>query len=305
MHSVIASHSALPQNKSAGERRSRAYTMPRRIARPDVGRGRSSMRRPFSQQQRRRLRLHSLHQHRALGDPTLGWASPHIHDILHAHMYKLCSSVARRTVAHMQSSFPRLPTELEGRFDHLSEKTIRSWFDKKHTSTLLPSFARMIAEGKLTALRSSGSARVLDAHPDVEEEIKSILTRMRSEAEAVISINIIRWVMRTVIEAKQPDLLRKLRLSQVFLPGWVHSAMHWSWRKVTTAASKVTLDWRSQGILMAKRNAVNMETDQVSEQSECAISMLSSVRLSLQYALIRLLSHSHTVFVYASSTSDK
>jgi hypothetical protein len=40
--------------------------------------------------------------------------------------------------------------------------------------------------------------------------------------------------------------------------------MAWTWRVRTTTASKLPLDWREQGIVMAKRIAFNMQAYKVS-----------------------------------------
>jgi hypothetical protein len=87
-------------------------------------------------------------------------------------------------VEWLQTAFPRLETEREGRFDGLKESTIRSWFDSNHR--LLPRFQKLLDEEKQTASRGPGNSRMLSSHPGVEDEIKRVLTKMRSEAGAVV-----------------------------------------------------------------------------------------------------------------------
>ena len=138
------------------------------------------------------------------------WTSPYIHDILAA--YRLNLNSPRRTVDYLQRTFPCLPTESSARFDELSESTIRSWFDDKHK--LLPKFQTILNEGKTAAARGLHGSHALAGYPQIEDEIKSILNVMRNEAGAVVNIHIIRWVMRAVMEAKEPILLTQLNLSK-------------------------------------------------------------------------------------------
>jgi hypothetical protein len=201
------------------------------------------------------------------------FASPFIHDILAA--FHLCSRNAKRTVAHLQRRFPRLPTEAASRYDGLSESTIRSWHDKD--GVLLPRFKHILDEQRSAATRGPGRSRALLPHPEVEEEVKRLLTTMR-ERGAVVNVLIIRLVMRAVIEKQQPSLLEELTLSNGFISTWAREQLSWTWRVRTTAASKVPLDWRAQGILMAKRIAFNMQAYKV---CTCTGGALSHVRSRL------------------------
>jgi hypothetical protein len=54
------------------------------------------------------------------------FASPYIHDILHAHSL-MGSGYA--TVQYLRRKYPQLPTEPVGRFDNLAESTIDGWFE--------------------------------------------------------------------------------------------------------------------------------------------------------------------------------
>lgn len=189
----------------------------------------------------------------------LNWfASPFIHDILAA--YRLCSRSAQKTVAHLQHSFPRLPTEPAARYAELSESTIRSWHDTD--GALLPRFKQILDEQRDAAARGTGRVRALLPHPEVEQEVKRILLTMR-ERGAVVNTIIIRLVMRAVIEKLHPPLLQDLKLSHGFVCTWAREQMSWTWRVRTTTASKLPLDWREQGIAMAKRIAFNMQAYKV------------------------------------------
>ena len=187
------------------------------------------------------------------------FASPFIHDIIAAYQRNFHS--AKATVSYLRRTFPRLPTESEGRYDHLAPTTVRSWFDADHK--LLPSHQQSIDAGRSLA-RGDGRQRVLDGHADVEAEVKRVLTIMRTDAGAVINLHIIRWVMRAVMQQIKPTLLDELKLGNSFLSRWAHEQMDWTWRARTGTASKLPIDWREQGVNMAKRIGVNMQQYQVS-----------------------------------------
>jgi hypothetical protein len=185
------------------------------------------------------------------------FVSPYIHDILAA--YQLNTRSAKQTVAYLQRTYPRLPTESAARFSDLSESTVRSWHSG---GKLLPKFAAIIKEGKHAATRGSGRSRALIEHTDIEDEVKRIITVMR-ERGAVVNVRVIQLVMKLVIEDKEPQLLEKLKLSNSFIGQWARETMSYSWRTRTTAASKLPLDWRERGIMMAKRIGFFMQVYKV------------------------------------------
>jgi DDE superfamily endonuclease len=184
-------------------------------------------------------------------------ASPYIHDILATYQLNLHN--AKHTVAYLQRSYPQLPTESEPRFAGLAESTVRSWHDS--AGKLLPKFSAVVAQGK-AAQRGSGRTRVLLGHPEIEDEVKRVLSVMR-ERGAVVNVCVIRLVMRLVIQDKDPPLLAQLTLSKSFVSHWAREQMQYSWRVRTTPASKLPEDWREQGVEMAKRIAFFMQTYKV------------------------------------------
>ena len=175
-----------------------------------------------------------------------------IHDILHA--YKLSGGSARICAQDLQRNHPALPTETEGRFDRLSESTIRSWFDDEHK--LKPQFQQLLQGGDYGG---GGHESVLSAHPSAEDKIKALLKQMRNDDNAGINVTIqsVRWVMSAVIK------LDRLKLSKAFISRWTNKQMKCSWHRGTTKAAKLLIDWQQKGIDMAKRIAVNMHTHEV------------------------------------------
>lgn len=181
------------------------------------------------------------------------FASPLIHDILAAYQLNLHS--ARATVHWLQNRFPRLATEAVGRFDALSESTVRSWYGDD--GQLLPKFREALASAG-GAQRSPGRPRLFAGHQPVEDEVKQALTIMR-EKGATVNVMVIRFVMRAVILKLEPALLASMKLSSSFCAEWAREQLSWSWRQRTTAASKLPNDWRQRGIDMAKRVAYFMQ----------------------------------------------
>jgi hypothetical protein len=107
--------------------------------------------------------------------------SPLIHDILHA--YKLSGFSSRKCVEHLQRKHTALPTETEGRFDKLTESTVRSWFDDDHK--LKPQFQQLLRGGEY---RAGGHESVLSAYPVAEQRIKQLLQQLRDDKNAVVSL---------------------------------------------------------------------------------------------------------------------
>jgi DDE superfamily endonuclease len=185
---------------------------------------------------------------------TNWFASPLIHDIIAA--YAACSGSARRTVEWLQRRYPKLGTETEGRFAHLSESSLRTWFDADHQ--LLPKYKCLLEQNLHCPQRGVGRPSALSEYPDIEEEAKRILGIIRQRGGTVNTL-VVRIVMRTVISARQPDLLADLQLSQSWCSVWVRTHMNMTWRTRTSAASKLPPDWQHQGMMAAKRIAYNMQ----------------------------------------------
>lgn len=193
-------------------------------------------------------------QPRKRGKYTNWFASSYIHDILAA--FQRYSHNARRTVEELQRAFPKLPTEKEARFAHLSESTVRSWHDQN--GALLPRFRDVLAAELAAPRRGPGEARAFAAFADEESELQRVLSIMRSKG-TVVNIAVIRHVMRAVLSRRQPDLLKQLTLSSGFVSEWARDRMLWTWRARTTAASKLPDDWRLRGVEFAKKIACFMQ----------------------------------------------
>jgi catechol-2,3-dioxygenase len=101
---------------------------------------------------------------------------------------------------------------------------------------------------------------------EVEQECKRVLLRLR-ESGMPVNGHVIRWTLRAVFTEKCPSLLDNLRLSQQWISYWARSKMSWRWRRRTTAASKLPLDWEQLGVEMAKRVGYRMGMNNVSKHT--------------------------------------
>lgn len=182
------------------------------------------------------------------GSYTNWFSSPYITDILAA--YERSGYSAKRTVKLLTAS---VPWDID-RYARLSHSSIHSWFGANHK--LLPRFQQQL-DACVAAARGCGPDRVFASVPQVEEEIKRVLLRMR-ETGVPINCNIVKWVMQAVVEEKQPSLLNSLTFSHSFVSQWARSQLQWRYRRRTTAASKLPSDWENQGVQMAMRIAANM-----------------------------------------------
>lgn len=164
------------------------------------------------------------------------------------------SSSARAAVDLLRRSHP------DGGFDRLSHSSLVGWFDDKRN--LLPKYEALLASGE-PAARGRGRPSTFSLRVDIEEEITATLQRLRG-AGTPLNTRLIGWIMRSIIETKQPVLLQQLTLSRSFISKWLRQTLQWSWRARTTAASKLPLDWEAQGEKMAMRIAAKMQMDSVS-----------------------------------------
>jgi hypothetical protein len=177
--------------------------------------------------------------------------SPFIHDILH---YVSLYRSFRKAVERLQASFPMLESQAAGRFADLNEATVRYWYQPS-TFTLKDKFKQAIELNQ--GLHTGGVTSILSNHPTIINLIKHHLHALR-ESGGSVSIEIVRSIIKCVIQQEDPDLLLTLKCSKSFVYSFLVNEMQWTHRLGTTAASKVPLDWIDQGVKMAKRIAVKV-----------------------------------------------
>ena len=190
------------------------------------------------------------------GHYTNWFTSPYINDVLQAlerHSYNF-----KRAVDWLKQHAP------DGRFQRLSDSTVRAWFEKG-THSLLPSFQQQLNVGQSLAR----GGRPSQLSPAMEEQCKHMLLQLRDTGLPVNS-HVIRWTLRAVFSEHCPALLQNMQLSQQWISAWVRSKLQWRWRSRTTAASKLPIDWEQQGVQMAKRVAYRMGMINVSTHQKSA-----------------------------------
>ena len=211
---------------------------------------------------------------RTRGKYTDWFSSPYIHDILRE--YRRCGYRASVAIERLQSGAP------DDRYARLSHSSLIGWFDKEHK--LLPRYQSYLDSG-LENARQNGFASALEEVPGIEEEIKDTLQQMRAAGTAINS-RVIRWVMRGIIQHRAPvdAKAHSLTLGQSFISAWARRNLKWSWRKATTSASKLPLDWEEQGLHMAMRIAATMEMKKVSlsqaSDSRCSAWLIAKLKLN-------------------------
>lgn len=187
------------------------------------------------------------------GTYTEWFSSPYIHDILREYEKDHRPALA---IKRLQEKAP------DDRYARLTHTTLMGWYTDGRN--LKPHFQAWLDSG-LENVRQNGFAAVFESEPAVEIEIQQTLRKMRA-AGAAVNSRIIRWVMQGVITLRTPQesRLRSLKLTQTFISAWARKNLKWSWRKSTTAASKLPLDWEEKGLQMAMRIAATMEMKEVS-----------------------------------------
>jgi len=198
-------------------------------------------------------------QKKQRGTYTDWFSSPYIHDILREYAKDHRPALA---VQRLKEKAP------DDRYSRLTHTTLMGWFDEKNQ--LKPRFQAWLECG-LENVRQNGPVAALEEEPAVEAEIKQTLLQMRAAGTAINS-HVIRWVMQGIIEMRTPQQskLRALKLGRAFISLWARKTLKWSWRKSTTTASKLPLDWEEQGLQMAMRIAATMEMKQVSQDEQSA-----------------------------------
>jgi len=187
------------------------------------------------------------------GKYTDWFGSPYIHDILREYGRDFRPALA---VQRLKASAP------DDRYARLTHSTVMSWFDKNHK--LWPRFQAYLECGEEN-VRQNGLGAAFEEAPAVEAEIKQTLQQMRA-AGTTVNSHVIRWVMQGIIHLRTPveSRIRTLKLGRPFVCAWARKHLKWSWRKSTTAASKLPLDWEERGLHMAMRIAATMEMKEVS-----------------------------------------
>jgi hypothetical protein len=157
-----------------------------------------------------------------------------------------------------------------GPYDRLSRSTLDSWIvdlgpvrgkalkpDVERTVEVMGTYEpEEVFRGRMGLNR--GNAKALEGQEELEKELVQLLHSMR-EAGQPLNSAVIQAVMKGVIEAKAPQLLRSYggqwEVSRAWVKRWVGNALDWTFRAPTTAAQKLPKDWEMQVDHLAYRAA--------------------------------------------------
>ncbi len=174
----------------------------------------------------------------------------------------------------------RKPGRIGSPFDKLTMNTMKGWFErdvqsnhfklrKKYEEGVVTQKARM-QKGK------SGSWGIFKDHPQAFDTILSTLKGMRDVGQPM-DANVAQTVILGIVQALALELLLKrtgrggklFQVSKRFSRKFLNCYLGWTWRRVTTAASKLLEDWEQQGDEMAFRVATFCKTEGIPPELVC------------------------------------
>jgi hypothetical protein len=171
----------------------------------------------------------------------------------------------------------RVPGRSGSVYDKLTMGSMKTWFERDPVT-----YQFSLRERYAEAVRCSNAQKaarlanemekpggIFKGHPEVFRKLLAILTGVRDAGQSVDS-SIIQSVIWGTIEALAPELLqRKLKggqffeVSRSFSRKFANRWLGWTWRRATTAASKLLDDWEQQGDDMAFRIAAICYKDNI------------------------------------------
>ncbi|GAQ88167.1 hypothetical protein KFL_004060010 [Klebsormidium nitens] len=171
----------------------------------------------------------------------------------------------------------RVPGRSGSVYDKLTLGSMKTWFERDPVTNQFS-----LRERYAEAVRCSNAQKaarlakemekpggIFKGHPEVFRKLLAILTGMRDAGQPVDS-SIIQSVIRGTIEALAPELLQRrlkggqlFEVSRSFSRKFANRWLGWTWRRATTAASKLPDDWEQQGDDMAFRIAAICYKDNI------------------------------------------
>ncbi len=147
----------------------------------------------------------------------------------------------------------RKPGRVGNPFDNLTISTLKGWFEKDVTGRFV--LRRKYEEAiKLQSARSAaqdkGPRGILKDHPVAFQMIVDTLKGMRDSGQPLDN-TIAQTVIQGIISAVAFELFERrtksgfFSVSRRFARKFVRRHMGWTWRRSTTAASKLPADWES------------------------------------------------------------
>lgn len=154
------------------------------------------------------------------------FASPFVHDIIAA--LRLHNHSIRSAIRYLQQKYPKLPTERSGRFDALSQSTVRHWYVNGTNDFKWEYQIRL--EGAVLN-HTGGRVGAFHGRDRLVEIIVTRLKALRDQGHCTLSVPLIAPIIRAIIQIHDPELLEKIKLSREFVRLFVRRELNWAYRK--------------------------------------------------------------------------
>ena len=149
------------------------------------------------------------------------------------------------------------PGESYGTYEKLSRSSMYEWFTT--TGELKDAYKKYVDEGSSYFQGGNRHCPILSNHPELKEAIIEMLHAHRKAGQPLYARSI-RNLIIPFIQKRAPNLLvqensTSFKVSLSWVRTFVRNELNWSFRKATTAASKLPKDWEQQGLRMTQRIA--------------------------------------------------
>jgi hypothetical protein len=220
-------------------------------------------------------------------------------------------------------TFLQINEATAGAFQLLTESTVRSWYEPR-TFVLKKSVEERVGSncgGAGLAGRPSSMA----AYPELERQVKEILSGIRKSSGAVNSsvikvavtthrtctavfrcssvscaslaaVCFLQAVFQSVSLEQEPDLWADHKFTRRWCRQWLADNTDWTYKKATTSGQKLPSDWEAQITGMATRVTAAVATHQIKHGSfiinwsaVCAHSAVAAARSPAHGALVVVL----------------
>jgi hypothetical protein len=198
---------------------------------------------------------------------------PHIEAVVRQHPKSLYDALF--SLQHI-----RKPGRIGSPFDKLTMNTMKGWFERDVQSghfKLLKKYEEGVAAQKARVQKGKSESReIFKDHPQAFDTILSTLKGMWDVGQPM-DANVAQTVILGIVQALVPELLLKrtgkggklFQVSKRFSRKFLNRYLGWTWKKATTAASKLPEDWEQQGDEMAFRVAVLCKTKGIPPELVC------------------------------------
>jgi len=158
--------------------------------------------------------------------------------------------------------------------------TMKGWFERDVQSghfKLRKKYEEGVATQKARVQKGkNGSRGIFKDHPHAFDTILSTLKGMRDVGQPM-DVNVAQTVILGIVQALAPELLLKrtgrggklFQVSKGFSRKFLNRYLGWTWRRATTATSKLPEDWEQQGDEMAFRVVALCKTEGIPPEMVC------------------------------------